>query len=47
MSEVDEDKLKTLMLGRDGDHYYRTDDPDYANEPAATTPVHGERFRSR
>ena len=30
-SEVDEDKLKTLMVGREmDDHYYRTDYPDYS-----------------
>ena len=32
--DVDEDKLKTLMVGREmDDHYYRTDYPDYATEP--------------
>lgn len=31
--EVDEDRLKTLMVGREMDgHYYRTDFPDYAKE---------------
>ncbi len=32
-SEVDEDQLKTLMVGREmDDHYYRDDYPDYAVE---------------
>ncbi|OFR20509.1 ribose ABC transporter [Atopobium sp. HMSC064B08] len=32
--EVDEDTLKTLMVGREmDDHYYRTDYPDYVSEP--------------
>ena len=32
--DVDEDKLKTLMVGREmDDHYYRTDYPDYTIEP--------------
>lgn len=40
VSEVDEDKLKTLMVGREmGDHYYRTDYPDYASEPAGDVAV--------
>ena len=33
-ADVDEDKLKTLMVGREmGDNYYRTDYPNYATEP--------------
>ncbi len=33
-SEVDEEGLKTLMVGRQmDDHYYRTDYPDYTKEP--------------
>ena len=32
-ADVDEDKLKTLMVGREmGDNYYRTDYPNYATE---------------
>ena len=38
--EVDEDKLKTLMVGREmDDHYYRTDYPDYASEPVGEVAV--------
>lgn len=39
-SEVDEDKLKTLMVGREmDDHYYRSDYPDYATEPVSDVAV--------
>ena len=38
--DVDEDKLKTLMVGRQmDDHYYRTDYPDYSKEPAGEVAV--------
>lgn len=39
-SEVDEEKLKTLMVGRQmDDHYYRTDYPDYTTEPIGEVAV--------
>ena len=39
-SDVDEDKLKTLMVGREmDDHYYRTDYPDYTAENAGKVAV--------
>ncbi len=39
-SDVDEDKLKTLMVGREmDDHYYRTDYPDYKAEKAGQVAV--------
>ena len=38
--DVDEDQLKTLMVGRQmDDHYYRTDYPDYAREQPGETAV--------
>jgi len=38
--DVDEDQLKTLMVGRQmDDHYYRTDYPDYAAEQPGETAV--------
>lgn len=39
-SEVDEDKLKVLMVGRElGGHYYRQDYPDYKTEKAGEVAV--------
>lgn len=39
-SEVDEDQLKTLMVGREmDDHYYRTDYPDYTTLPIGEVAV--------
>lgn len=39
-SDVVEDKLKTLMVGREmDDHYYRTDYPDYTAEKAGEVAV--------
>ena len=39
-SEMNEDSLKTLMVGRQmDDHYYRTDYPDYTTQPVGDVAV--------
>lgn len=45
-ADVDEDKLKTLMVGRQmDDHYYRTDYPDYASQPAGDVAISAEHLK--